>query len=88
MKSLLALAIVAGVSFAADVAPAKADPYKWCAMYGSNAIDGSKGCWFVTLQQCEETVRGLAGFCIPNTFSGDPAPAAADHGKRAKKRHS
>ena len=41
MKSLLALAIVAGVSFAADVAPAKADPYKWCAMYGGNAIDGA-----------------------------------------------
>jgi hypothetical protein len=89
MKSLLAVALAAGALWTADTAPARADVYKWCAMYGGNAIEGSKGCWFVTREQCEATVSGLSGFCIPNTFGNDPEPRPhADHGKRAKKRAS
>jgi hypothetical protein len=46
-------------------------------------MDGSKACWFVTLEQCQATVTGLAGFCQPNIAYSEPAPA-----KRAKKRVS
>jgi len=63
--------------------PAQADPYKWCAVYAGNAMDGSKGCWFTTLEQCQATVTGLAGFCQPNTFYSESAAAPV---KRAKKR--
>jgi hypothetical protein len=66
--------------------PARADdPYKWCAIYSGSAIDGSKGCWFTTLEQCNATVNGLAGFCLPNTSYSEPA---ATHAKRTKKRVS
>lgn len=72
MKTLLALAVVAGMSFAASVSPAQADSYKWCAVYSGNAIDGSVGCWFTSLEQCQATVTGLAGFCRPNTLYSEP----------------
>jgi hypothetical protein len=63
--------------------PAQADPYKWCALYGGNAMDGSKACWFTTYEQCLATVTGLAGWCVPNTFASEPDAAPA---KRMKKR--
>lgn len=81
MRIVLAAAALLIAAFASQ--PAQADPYKWCAVYGGNAMDGSKGCWFTTYEQCLATVTGLAGFCQPNTFSGELAAAPA---KRLKKR--
>jgi hypothetical protein len=79
-----ATALLIAVS-AYQPARAETDPYKWCAIYSGNAIDGSKGCWFTTLEQCNATVTGLSGFCLPNTFYNEPA---ATHAKRTKKRVS
>lgn len=82
MRIVLAAAVLIAVTASPS---AHADPYKWCALYGGNAIDGSKGCWFTTLEQCQATVTGLAGWCIPNTFSSEPDAAPV---KRMKKRAS
>jgi hypothetical protein len=79
----IVLAATAFLTAIAATQPAQADPYKWCAVYAGNAMDGSKACWFTTLQQCQATVTGLAGFCQPNTFTSEPAAALA---KRTKKR--
>lgn len=66
---------------------AQADPYKWCAVYAGNAMDGSKACWFTTLEQCQATVTGLAGFCQPNTFTSEPAAASAPRSKKRASTH-
>ena len=79
----IVLAATALLTAIASTQPAQADPYKWCAVYAGNAMDGSKACWFTTLQQCQATVTGLAGFCQPNTFTSEPAAASV---KRMKKR--
>ena len=85
MKSVLAFAVAVGALCAVNAAPVQADPYKWCAIYAGNALDGSKGCWFHTLEQCQATVNGLSGFCQPNNDYSEPA---ASHSKRVKKRVS
>jgi hypothetical protein len=48
-----------------------ADPYKWCAQYSGRG-GGGRNCGFVTFQQCLDTVRGIGGFCEPNTFYTGP----------------
>lgn len=48
-------------------APAKADPYKWCAEYGGGR-GGGTNCYFVTLQQCQAAASGNGGFCRVNGF--------------------
>ena len=85
MKSVLAFAVAVGALWVVNTAPAQADSYRWCAIYGGNAMDGSKGCWFNTLEQCQATVNGLSGFCQPNNDYSEPAAA---HSKRVKKRVS
>ena len=48
---------------------AKADPYRWCAVYGgSNDGGGGTNCYFVTLEQCRAAVSGVGGHCAPNNF--------------------
>jgi hypothetical protein len=48
-----------------------ADPYRWCAQYGARG-GGGTNCGFITLAQCEETVSGIGGFCVPNQFYTGP----------------
>ena len=84
MRIVLAITAVLFIAVSATQ-PAQADPYKWCAVYAGNAMDGSKACWFTTLEQCQATVTGLAGFCQPNTFTSEPAAGSA---QRVKKRAS
>lgn len=56
---LAALSILAiGVS----TAPAKADPYLWCAVYGSK---GAENCFYKTLEACRAAIIG-GGACAPN----------------------
>ena len=67
---------------------AKADPYRWCAVYGLSG-DGGTNCYFVTIEQCRAAVSGVGGFCEPNQFyDGRPVvtPGAepAPRGKRAR----
>jgi hypothetical protein len=48
-----------------------ADPYRWCAQYGLRG-GGGTNCGFITLRQCEATVSGIGGFCVPNQFYTGP----------------
>jgi Protein of unknown function (DUF3551) len=52
-------------------APSHADPYRWCAQYGGRG-GGGTNCGFVTFRQCQETVSGIGGFCVPNQFYTGP----------------
>jgi hypothetical protein len=73
MRMLIA---IFAISFASALSePAFADPYKWCAVYGS-ADNGGTNCYFLTLEQCRATVSGVGGFCQPNSFyDGRPVGA-------------
>jgi uncharacterized membrane protein len=58
--------------------PAAADPYRWCAVYGTSD-EGGTNCYFVTIEQCRAAVSGNGGFCAPNTFyDGRPVAAPGD----------
>jgi hypothetical protein len=65
---IIGLASVAAISLPS--APAHADQYKWCAVYGGFHGDAGKNCGFVTYQQCLATVSGIGGHCEPNPFYG------------------
>lgn len=76
MRIALAIFTVLAVGAAAD--PARADPYRWCAVYGGNDGGGSS-CSFITLEQCRSAVSGLGGFCEPNQFyDGRPVVTPED----------
>jgi hypothetical protein len=64
----IALAIVALLAIAPlSSSPAKADPYRWCAVYGDS--NGGRNCGFVTLQQCRAAISGdNQAICEPNPF--------------------
>ena len=68
--------------------PAKADPYKWCAEYGSEGMGGSQNCYFMTEAQCRAQVSGIGGFCKPNPwYDGRPVgETPAGSPPRRKKR--
>jgi len=48
---------------------AAADPYKWCAAYGT---PGGTNCGFLTIEQCRATLSGNGVFCEPNQFYTGP----------------
>jgi hypothetical protein len=78
---LPALALV-GVLLPAAV---HADPYRWCAQYSERGGGGAENCGFVTLRQCEETISGIGGFCMPNlNYTG---PDRYSVGWAARQRH-
>ncbi len=63
----IALALFAILAVAPLTSPAKADPYKWCAVYGGG--NGGRNCGFVTLHQCRAAISGdNRAFCEPNPF--------------------
>jgi hypothetical protein len=60
---------------------AEAQNYPWCAQYGGL---GGTNCGFTTLEQCQETSRGMGGSCMPNTsYTGPAAPTRAPAGTAA-----
>jgi hypothetical protein len=61
-----AAALLALCAFATS--PAAADPYRWCAVYGTSGSDNGTNCYFMTIGQCQATVSGIGGFCTPNNF--------------------
>jgi hypothetical protein len=65
--ALAALAVLAAGSVF-ESAPAQADPYKWCAVYGGGRGGGGTNCYFMTLDQCRQAISGMGGFCTPNQF--------------------
>jgi hypothetical protein len=63
-------ALIAAAAFAP---PAQAQNYPWCAYY--DTAPSATNCGFVNFQQCMEDVRGIGGFCEPNTQYRQPAAA-------------
>jgi hypothetical protein len=67
MRSSIIVALAAlGASIAFQ--PAHADPYGWCAEYGTRGGGGGTNCYFVTWQQCQAAISGNGGFCRRNLF--------------------
>ena len=81
----IAVAAVFMLMVASVAEPACADPYRWCATYGSGF--GSDSCYFMTIEQCRASVSGLGGFCRPNTFyDGRPVTTPGNGSVAPKKR--
>jgi hypothetical protein len=85
MRVVLAALVVllAGSTFDS----AKADPYRWCAVYGGNG-DGDAGtnCGFITWGQCLASISGMGGFCQPNLFyDGRPVVTPEDRPVRRQR---
>jgi hypothetical protein len=77
---VLTLLPVAGLS-----TPSGADPYPWCAVYGSRG--GSQNCYMMTLQQCREQISGIGGTCRPNPFyDGKPVRTPGDQADKPKRK--
>lgn len=64
---------------------AQADPYRWCAQYGTSDDVGTN-CFFVTLEQCRAAISGNGGFCTPNGFYDGAAVTTPGDGSR-RSRH-
>ena len=70
------LTVVAGFAIPLFIitSAATADPYKWCAAYGT---PGGTNCGFLTIEQCRATLSGNGGSCEPNQFyTGSENPPA------------
>ena len=69
----IAIAFLFAIVVATAVEPAKADPYRYCAVYGSFGGGGVESCYYLTLEQCRATVSGLGGFCKESAwYDGRP----------------
>ena len=66
----VALLILIGLIAGATFEPARADQYRWCAIYSGGDFGGAYNCYFVTLQQCQMAVSGVGGICTPSPFAG------------------
>lgn len=80
-KMLIGLAVAAGfaISLSFITSSATADPYKWCAAYGT---PGGTNCGFVTIGQCRATISGMGGFCEPNQFYTGPETTPASRKRK------
>ena len=85
MRIVLAVLVTFIAASALDTA--KADPYRWCAVYGGNDTGGGgSNCYFITLEQCRAAISGMGGSCEPNQFyDGRPVTTPGD-GSRARRR--
>jgi len=69
------------------VEPAKADPYRWCAVYGSFGGGGVESCYYLTIEQCRASVSGIGGFCRESGwYDGRPVSTDAPLPRRSHKR--
>ena len=60
---LVSIALAIMVLSATDAAAAS-----WCAFYTGKALGGSENCGFATIDQCLAQVRGLGGWCRPESI--------------------
>ena len=82
MRVAIAALLLVAVGAAFDTA--KADPYRWCAIF-SGDLGGVRSCYFMTLEQCQATVSGVGGNCSPNPwYTG--ATADTSTSRRARPR--
>ena len=69
------------ISLSSVASSATADPYPWCADYGT---PGGTNCGFVTIEQCRAAISGNGGFCNPNQFYTGPEKVPASRRKHTK----
>ena len=75
MRMILLLLAFAMVALAADVRPATAQNYPWCAYYGGGgAGGGGTNCGFSTWNQCMAAISGNGGYCGENPMYRTQAP--------------
>jgi hypothetical protein len=80
-----AVAILFALIAGSAIDTARADPYRWCAVYGGSDDSGTN-CYMLTLQQCREAIAGIGGSCEPNQFyDGRPEPSSGQ-GSRTRVR--
>lgn len=77
------LLILAGLIACMTSSTARADQYKWCANYG--LTEGSLNCYFVSREQCEATLAGIGGFCMPSPFANERPVTPPAQTQRKKK---
>ncbi len=65
LKAALAVGALALVGAIAPTSQAKAEG-AWCAEQGGRS--GAVNCGFYTYRQCLAAVRGVGGFCRPNSY--------------------
>ena len=83
-KIVIGLALVGfAISLSSVASSATADPYPWCANYGT---PGGTNCGFVTIEQCRATISGMGGWCEPNQFYTGPENLSA--GRKRKYRQT
>lgn len=74
------LAVAAGFAISLSfISSSTADPYKWCAAYGT---PGGTNCGFRTFEQCRATLSGNGGFCEPNQFYTGPETTPASRERK------
>lgn len=73
----IAIAALFSVMVLSVSTPAKADPYRWCAVFGSFGGGGVESCWYLTIEQCRAAVSGLGGFCKESAWY-DGRPVSTD----------
>jgi hypothetical protein len=87
MRHLLIGFAVVIAAFTLDTRPASAQQYPWC-LYSGKRSGGGSNCGFVSFEQCLETLRGIGGICMRNSFyvSGPANPEPRPR-HRAHRRH-
>jgi len=73
----IAIAALFSVMVLSVSTPAKADPYRWCAVFGSFGGGGVESCWYLTIEQCRAAVSGIGGFCKESAWY-DGRPVSSD----------
>ena len=81
----LALASVAAALPLLAPAPASAQTYPWCSIYGGT-WGGAENCGFSTYRQCMENVSGIGGFCQRNPLYR-PSAERSNRSKRSRDRY-
>jgi hypothetical protein len=72
MRNLVLASVAAALPLLAP-APASAQSYPWCSIYGGSTWSGGENCGFSTYRQCMENVSGIGGFCQRNPLYQPPA---------------
>ena len=83
MRTITTAVLILIATSSADTA--RADPYRWCAEFGSQH-GGATSCYSVTLEQCRATVSGVGGFCRENPFYDGLPVRTPDDGPASRRR--
>jgi len=73
MRTVATLAAFCAVVFACVPAHAQAAyGYRWCSLQADRS--GAMSCYFETRAQCEATISGIGGSCIPSPYYNGGGP--------------